>query len=362
MSEERRSALEATLESAGARFASLRGVRVAESFGDVAAEVRAVRGAAGVMDRNDRAYLTASGPDAASFLQRMTSNEISGLEPGQGRYGLQLNAQGHIVADFYSLRMDDHVLLETDWARREPLREVLEKHIIADDVEVRDASERLASLSVEGPQSERLLKAALSQGVIPGSELNHAWVRLHDSPVLAVRLSETGEEGFRLIFVVEYAQNVWEALVAQRRHVDWKPVGHAALNILRTEAGIPWYGAELTEQTLPPEAGLEQRAISYTKGCYLGQEIIERIRSRGHVNRRLVGLTLEGVGPVAGAKLLREGKEVGVITTAVHSPTLGLGIALGYARREQGEVGTRLEVEGGGAAEVAALPFYQKAT
>jgi aminomethyltransferase len=360
VSEERRSALEATLESAGARFASLRGVRVVESFGDVKAEVRAVRQAAGVLDRSDRAYLTASGPDAASFLQRMTSNDISGLEPGQGRYGLQLDAQGHIVADFYSLRMDDHVLLEADWTRREPLREVLEKHIIADDVEISDASERLASLSVEGPQSERLLKAALSQGAIPGSELNHAWVRLHDSPVLVVRLSETGEEGFRLIFVVEYAQNVWEALAAQRRHVDWKPVGHAALNILRTEAGIPWYGAELTEQTLPPEAGLEQRAISYTKGCYLGQEIIERIRSRGHVNRKLAGLVLSVAElPIAGAKLMRDGKEVGAITTAVHSPTLETDIALGYVRREHAEEGTRLELEGG-TAEVVSPPFYRK--
>ncbi len=361
MSEERRSALEATLESAGARFASLRGVRVAESFGDVEAEVRVVRQAAGVIDRSDRAYLAVSGPDAASFLQRMTSNEVSGLEPGQGRYGLQLDAQGHIVADFYSLRMDDHILLETDWARREPLRAVLEKHIIADDVEISDASEQLASFSVEGPQAGRLLKAALSQGAIPGSELNHAWVRFGDTPVLVVRLSETGEDGFRLIFVVEYAQNVWEALAAQRRHVGWKPVGHAALNILRTEAGIPWYGAELSEQTLPPEAGLEQRAISYTKGCYLGQEMIERIRSRGHVNRKLVGLRLGGGSlPAAGAKLLREGKEVGSITTAVHSPTLSADIALGYVRREHLEPGTKLEVEGGGTATVTTLPFYHR--
>ncbi len=361
VSEERRSALEATLASAGARFASLRGVRVAESFGEVESEVRAAREGAGVIDRSDRAYLTASGPDAASFLQRMTSNEVSGLEPGQGRYGLQLDAQGRIIADFYLLRMDDHILLETDWARREPLREVLEKHIIADEVEIRDASQQLASLSVEGPQSGRLLKAALSQGTLPGTEMNHVWVRLHEAPVLVVRLSETGEEGFRLIFVVEQAQNVWEALTAQRRHVDWKPVGQGALNILRTEAGIPWYGADLNEQTLPPEAGLEGRAISYTKGCYLGQEIVERIRSRGHVNRKLVGLMLGGDSlPAAGAKLLRNGKEVGVITTAVHSPTLEADIALGYVRREHLERGTKLDVEGGGAAEVTTLPFYHR--
>jgi len=371
VSGERTSALEATLAAQGAQFVAWRGCRVAEHYGNVEAEVRAVRQGAGVIDRTDRAFLTASGPDAASYLHRMTSNEVSGLTPGQGRYALQLDTLGHIIADFHVLRMDDHVLLETDWLRRGPLREVLEKYIVADDVEVADASpadggasEQLAELAVEGPQSGRLLKAALSQGVLPGAELNHAWVRFGETPVLVVRVSETGEEGYRLIFVTEYAQNVWEALSAQRRAVDWKPVGRAALNILRTEAGIPWYDADIDERTLPPEAGLEQRALSYTKGCYLGQEVIERIRSRGHVNRKLTGLRLSLKGsavPPAGAKLLSDGNEVGHITTAVHSPTLGAAIALGYVRREHLEPGTQLGVEGGGTAEVAALPFYRAA-
>jgi len=363
VSEERRSALEATLGSLGAKFGSQRGCRVAERYGDVEAEVRAVRTGAGVIDRTDRAFLTASWPDAVSYLHRMTSNEVSGLEPGQGRYALQLDAQGHIIADFHLLRMDDHLLLETDWLRRGPLRAVLEKYIVADDVEMADASEQLAELQVEGPQAGKLLETALSQGVLPGAELNHAWVRFGETPVLVVRVSETGEEGYRLIFVVEYAQNVWEALEAQRRAVDWKPVGHAALNILRTEAGLPWYDADIDERTLPPEAGLEQRAISYTKGCYLGQEVIERIRSRGHVNRKLTGLRLSmdrSALPPAGTKLLFEGKEVGLITTAVHSPTLGAAIALGYVRREHLEPGTKLSVESGGTAEVTALPFYQR--
>jgi len=362
MSEDRRSALEATLTSQGAQFGAWRGCRVAEHYGDVEAEVRVVRTGAGVIDRTDRAFLTASGPDAADYLHRMTSNEVGGLEPGQGRYALQLDAQGHIIADFHLLRMDDHVLLETDWLRRGPLREVLEKYIVADDVEIADASALLAELQVEGPQSGRLLKAAVSQGVLPGAEFNHGWVKFGETPVLVVKVSETGEDGYRLIFVVEYAQNVWEALSAQRRAVEWKPVGHAALNILRTEAGIPWYDADIDERTLPPEAGLEHRAISYTKGCYLGQEVVERIRSRGHVNRKLTGLRLSGPElPAAGAKLTAGGKEVGWITTAVHSPTLGAAIALGYVRREQLEPGTRLDVEGGGTAEVTALPFYRAA-
>jgi aminomethyltransferase len=368
MSEERRSALEVTLASLGARFGAWRGCRVAEHYGDIEEEVRIVREAAGVIDRTDRAFLTGSGPDAADYLHRMTSNEVKGLAPGQGRYALQLDVQGHILADFHLLRMDDHLLLETDWLRRTPLRETLEKYIVADEVEIADVSEQLAELAVEGPQSGRLLKAAVTEGALPGAELNHGWVRFAptasgqgETPVHVVRASETGEEGYRLIFVVEYAQNVWEALAAQRAAADWKPVGHAALNILRTEAGIPWYSMDLDERTLPPEAGLEQRAISYTKGCYLGQEVIERIRSRGHVNRKLTGLRLDvATLPAAGARLLMGDKEVGQITTAVRSPRLG-AIALGYVRREHLEPGTKLTLEGGGTAEVAALPFPRAA-
>ena len=185
---------------------------------------------------------------------------------------------------------------------------------------------------------------------------------LGETPVLIARVSETGEEGFRLIFVVEYAQNIWDALTAVKKVVPWKPVGHAAWNILRTEAGVPWYGVDMDERTLPPEAALEARALSYSKGCYVGQEIIERIRSRGHVNRRLAGFHVSGPLPAAGAKLLRGGQEVGVLTTAVESPTLGRAIALGYLRREHLAAGTTLEVEGAGGAEVVELPFYRRAS
>jgi folate-binding protein YgfZ len=260
--------------------------------------------------------------------------------------------------------MPDHLLLETDAELAPRLRETLEKYVIADDVTLQDRSQELAALSVEGPRSGELLTAA-GAVTLPGQELNHTWVELslpgaaeEKTPVLAVRLSETGEEGYRLIFVVEYAQNVYQALAARRSQIPWRAVGWEALNLLRTEAGIPWYGIDMDEHTLPPEAGLEARAISYTKGCYLGQEIIERIR---HVHRRLSGLLLRGpVLPEAGTKLEVEGKEAGRITTAVLSPTLGRPIGLGYVRREYREPGTRLEVASGGTAEVTHLPFYRR--
>jgi folate-binding protein YgfZ len=358
VSEVRQPPLAASYRALGATFTTAAGCLLPERFGAVAEECRAVRQSAGVIDHSERAYLTAAGPDAVRFLHGMVSNEVKELAAGEGRYSTQLNVQGQILADLYLLRMPDHVLLETDWALKEKLRQTLEKFIIADDVELADRSEQLSALSVEGPAAGKLLTAA-GAITLPGKEWNHTWVKLAETPVLVVRLSGTGEEGYRLIFAVEYAQNLWDALAARQQTVAWKPVGHAALNVLRTEAGIPRYGIDMDERTLPPEADLNARAISYTKGCYIGQEVIERIRSRGHVNRKLTGLHLSGESlPPPGAKLTREGKEVGWITTAVDSPTLGQRIALGYLRREHLEPGTALGVDGGAGAEVVPLPFY----
>ncbi len=359
---ERRSPLHAAYEAAGARFTTHEGCLVPELFTSLSRECAAVRQAAGVVDWSARGFLTATGADHADFLHRMLSNEVKQLEQGQGNYSTLLTAQGHLVADLNLWRMEDHILLETHWTTKDVLRETLERYVIADDVVLTDQSDALTALLVEGPAAGSLLEAAGAQ-TLPGKEFNHTWVRFRDgTPVHVANLSQTGGPGYELIFVTEVAQNVWEALAAARHQSAWEPVGIAALNVLRTEAGIPWHGAELKSTTLPPEAGLEARAISYTKGCYLGQEIIERIRSRGHVNRKLTGLLIDGDAvPTAGSKLVVARKEIGEITTAVHSPTLGRVIALGYVRREQLAPKTRLEIASGGTAEVTALPFLQPA-
>ncbi len=357
MTEDRRPVLEAALRAAGAQFASVDGCLLPERFTNVADEVQAVRSNAGVIDRTDRGWLAARGADARRFLHGMVSNEVQALAPGDGRYALQLDAHGHVLADLYVLALEDQLLLETDWSLQDKLRANLERYLIADDVELADRSDELAALDVDGPQAAALLRAA-GADTLPEVELAHRKVHLGDVPVRLVRLSETGEEGFRLLFAVELAQNVWDALAAQRERFAWRPVGHAALNVLRVEAGLPRYGPDMDERTLAPEASVEQRAISYTKGCYIGQETVERIRSRGHVNRHLAGLLLETSAlPAAGTKLRHGSKQVGWLTTAVDSPTLRRPIALGYLRREHLKPGTRLEVEGGGAAEVAELPF-----
>jgi folate-binding protein YgfZ len=359
VSDERRPPLETTYLQLGATWTTASGCVLPERFSEVTQECRAVREGAGVIDRSDRAWLEATGDDAVRFVHGMVSNQVKELAPGDGRYALLLDAHGHILADLYALRLVEGLLLETHWSLKERVRETLEKFIIADDVELFDRSDRLTALSVEGPAAGKLLTVA-GAARLPTGEGNHSETQLADAPLRIVRVSETGEDGYRLVFAVEHAPNVWEALAGQRDAAAWQPVGHAALNVLRVEAGIPRYGVDVDERTLPPEAGLEARAISYNKGCYVGQETVERIRSRGHVNRRLVGLQLPGDSlPAPGAKLSADGKEVGWITSAVESPSLGC-IALGYVRREYLASGTKLALEGNQQAKVAELPFRRR--
>lgn len=351
------SPLHDTLTALGAEFAPVRGALLAQRFTSVAEECRAVREEVGVIARNDRGFLTVAGADAARWLQGMVTNRVQELQPGEGNYCCQLNAQGQIQAEFHLLALPDHFLLETDCSRVAPLRAALDKYIIADDVELADFSEKLSAVSVQGPKAGQLLTAA-GVAPLPAQEHEHAWLELAGAPVLTVRLSDTGGEGFHLIFVTENAEPLWQALVSQQSMIPWKPVGYAALNTLRTEAGIPWWGTELTETTLPPEARLEENAISYDKGCYLGQEIIERIRSRGSVNRMLTGFFLENDSlPAPGAKLFKDDKQAGWLTTAVHSPALDRDIALGYLRREHSQPGTHLATDTDATAIVSPLPF-----
>lgn len=354
---ERRSPLESAQRALGAEFSLVRGCFVPAHFGDVGAEYRAVREGAGIIDRLDRTYLVARGADTRDFLHRILSNSIQELQPGQGAYSLLLTTQAHIVADLYALVREDHYLLETGWEFRERLGAALDNYIIADDVEVEDKSAELAALSIEGPAAAALL-GAVGATELPQKELSHLTLEVGQTEVRVVRLSEAGGEGYRLIFPSEKAGTVWEALLSAQKHAPWKPVGHQALDVLRTEAGIPRLGVDIDDRTLPPEAGLEARAISYTKGCYPGQEIIERIRSRGHVNRKLTGLALAAESvPEPGTQLLKDGKTVGSTTTVLYSPGLKGLIGLGYVRREWLEPGTELQLPSGETVRVTGLPF-----
>ncbi|HSD10403.1 MAG TPA: aminomethyltransferase family protein [Candidatus Binatia bacterium] len=344
----------------GAVFEEYAGLTLVEKYVDPLTEYAAVRAGAGLFDRSYRTALRFSGADRMTFLHNLLSNDIAALHPGMGCYATLLTRESKLVADANVFCMDDCVRLDLDVRVKDRARSHLEKFIVADDVEIEDRTELETSLGIHGPRSIEILSAPLADGV-PRAAFEHVSGTIAGVPVLVARIDWTGDPGFEVTVARPAAPGVWQALLASGAPLGLRTAGMAAAEILRLEAGIPYVGVDFDESHLVLEAGLE-RGVNFQKGCYLGQEIVERASARGHVNRRLVGLRIHGERvPARGARILKDGAETGRVTSAVFSPHLLAPIALGYVRRDAIAAGTRVEVEISGAtaiAEVAALPFY----
>ncbi len=348
---------------AGAVFEQWFGWELPAWFADPTLEHRVIRDSVGLIDLSYRGILELTGKDSARFLNGMVTNDVKSLKPGSGQYAAMLTAHGKLLADMRIYALANGYWLDLHEELIPKVREVLERHVIADQVEVQDRSSQLVLLAVQGPASAELL-AGLGIGGAKGlAEYQHLEATIKGTPVQVIRASETGEEGFVAVTPVATSAAVWLSLLQAGRDQHLRPVGMKALNSLRIEAGIPWCGIDMDETNLLQEAGLE-RAASFSKGCYIGQETVARIAHRGHINWHLVGLLIEGgEAPEVGAKLLHEQREVGRITSAVHSPTLDRPIALGYVRREQMTPGATLEFQtqkGASFAEIVPLPFYKR--
>lgn len=339
---------------AGAQFRDYHGWEIPESFGGQDEEYRALKEAAGIVDLSFRGKLAASGQDRARFLHGMVTNEVQNLQPGQGCYCFLLNPQGRIQADLNLLVQAERVLLDCEPFLTDKILKTLDHYVIMDQVELEDLSARLGTIGVEGPRCGQVVRAAL--GLEPPAAEPLAHLSPEGNPdFLLVRTTRSGQ-GVWIFAPRESLPDLWEKLVEAARVLSGRAVGFAALEAARIEAGIPLYGADIEDSNIPQETSQFQ-AISFTKGCYLGQEIVERVRSRGHVNRKLVGLVAAGAAPLrAGAKVHAGGREIGRVTSATFSPALGKHLALAYLRREFSEPRQRVEVEST-TAEVSGLPF-----
>jgi glycine cleavage system T protein len=343
----------------GATFVNDRGIELPERFTDSVQEYRAVRENAGLIDLSFRAQVRMTGEDRVSFLQGMISNDVKALRPGNGCPATLLTEQGRIVADLRVYALDTALLLDVDTRVKEKMLEALSRFIIADDVEMEDLSGQQTTISVQGPAAARVLAAA-GLSLALDKPFQHQEASFAETTVRVIRVSDTGEDGYEFLVPAEHAEHCWTTLFQAGEPLGLGPVGLAALHMLRIEAGIPWYGLDMDEGRIILEVGLEQ-AISFKKGCYLGQEVVERATARGHVNRKLSGLHIQGdVLPERGAKLFHDAQEVGWVTSAVQSPRFGHPIALGYVRREHLTPGTQLRIDSQGTpmiAEVTTLPF-----
>jgi len=346
--------------SQGATLIEYHGAVVPSRFSDPLTEHKAVREAAGLFDFSFRSRFAVKGADRVRFLQGMVSNDVEDLSPGRGTYALLLNVQGQILADLRICCEADRFLVDADADLRSKVIQTLERYIIMDEVELGTLEEH--ALAFQGPRARGLLEKTLHVDLPEMSESDHFRTNYAGFPVWVVRATSTGEEGYEVWTRPGGMMGLWGAACGQAPTYKMLPCGTEALETLRIEAGIARYGPDLGEDTLPLEAGLTN-ALSFTKGCYVGQEIVERARSRGHVNWRFVGLFVDSdSSPAAGEKLMAGGKEIGEITSACVSPSLGKTIALAYVRREASEPGTRLALASDVTAEVAVLPFYRRQT
>jgi len=283
---------------------------------------RALRESAAWFKLAARGRIRAAGQDRARLLHALCTNHIQQLAPGQGCYAFFLNAQGRILADANILCFEDHLLIDTEPERREFLAAHIDRYIIADDVTLEDRSPELSTLAVEGPRAAEILEQLGAQ--LPAEA--HSWTRWGAGRIVA-RLSATGGDGF---WILAAPPDV-DALAASLNLPEADPTDILAV---RLEHGKPRYGDDIFDTTIPQETRL-MHAVHFNKGCYLGQEIVERVRSRGRVHRELWRLLIEARNPPAsGAKVMAGEKEAGQITTAAFSPHLAAVLAFAYLRVE----------------------------
>jgi folate-binding protein YgfZ len=322
---------------------------------DAAREYRAAREAVALFDRSSLGKVVVTGRDRQAFLQGMLTNDVKALPPGQGAAAAFLDAHGKVMALLVVYAAADRVLIELPAGMTEKTLQTLDHYLISEKAYFEAADDAFAILSLQGPAARTLLEG-LGGGAIDLAPYAHAEVTLSGVPVRVINRAEGPAAGFHCWVAAEQAQALRDVFGA----AGAVPAGPEILDVLRVEAGQPWYPTDVDDSVILPETRLES-LVSYTKGCYIGQETVARVKYRGHVNRALSGLVVDGDRvPEAGARVTAAGKDVGRVTSAVRSIALGRPIALGYVRREHLEPGssvTVVDAAGEQPARVVALPF-----
>jgi folate-binding protein YgfZ len=341
-------------QAAGARIADFCGVSLPEVFSDWESEWRAGQESVALIDTNWHAITILSGPDRVRYLNAIVTNNIQALAADHGTLALLLSPQGHILAELEVYAQRDRLLLLSYASVRERTNTTLDKYIIMDDVEMEDATDRLGSVTVEGPRAGDVISQATGLSLHDFSDFAGQHVEINGVRCFMARRSHFGKPGIQIMAPTENLAQLWEMLRGSVHAEHGVPIGMKALNALRLEAGVPWFPLDFNDSVIPHEAALESTHLSFTKGCYTGQEIVERVRSRGHVNRRRVRLTFSTPAPPAsGTKLRAQGIEVGYVTSAAFSPAAGTAIGMGYLRREQISPGNVVEFDAGTATVLA---------
>lgn len=306
-----------------------------------------------MIDKSARGKIGVAGNGRAGFLHALLTNDIEALRPGEGCYAALLTPQGRMIADMAVLELGDLIMMDVDPSVKDALLQRFEQSIFSEDVVLEDLTARFAELAVVGPNAPAAIRAAIDPEAAGDQkalgELEHfqeyqsVRVSARGRSILIVRMDDGGERGFTLFVDADAAPQLRQAL----QRVGAREISAETAEVLRVEGGRPTFGRDMDEDTIPLEAGIEKRAISFTKGCYVGQEVIVRVLHRGHgrIARKLVGLTLDGATVADPADKIYGGlREIGRVTSAVFSPGVGRPIALGYVNREYVTAGTEIEI------------------
>jgi folate-binding protein YgfZ len=376
----------------GAQFSELQGAEIVADYGDWLAEYAALRETAGVIDLSFRSRICLTGADRVRFLHGQVTNDVKRFQVGEGCYSAITTAKGKMESDLNIFALADELLLDFEPGLTEKISARLGKFIVADDVQIVDAAPHYGLLSVQGPKATEVVRAlnlfpeiqTQQFSSIKISDATLGEIYLANNPRLdsnwwgetpsSPNLSEMGSRrlsshqkicGFDLFVPNNSLGAVADKLIVAAKQIGGRACGWTAFETVRIENGIPRFGADMDETNIPLECGIERRAIVYNKGCYIGQEVINRIHSIGHVNKELRGLRLADDLknlPARGDKLFHAGKEVGYVTSAVKSPSLNANIALGYVRREANQIGNGLTLRmaaGESPVKIVALPFVK---
>jgi folate-binding protein YgfZ len=342
--------------SVGANLGSWFGCTLPGDFGDARREYFFAKQSVALIDKNHRTYLSFTGPDRVRYLNAILTNNIKDLAPSHGTVSLLLNPQGHILAEIETYASPETLFCVSYALIRDLLIETLDKYIIMDDVTLTDDTQQYGTLALEGPAAAQLVVELTAVDLHALAELERKPAHVGPLPCTVVRRSPGKFPCAEFLVERQHLEPLWQILLQKTRAASGGPIGYTALSALRLEQGIPWFSYDFGEKQIPHEAGLQDSHISYTKGCYTGQEIVERVRSRGQVNRRRVALIFSGTAAPSAVEILTAaGKEAGYITRTAAPPSLPFAIGMGYVRKENNSPGSLLEWRGG-TARVASFP------
>ena len=343
--------LHSTHQNLGAAFGEQGGREAVRHYGDPEAEYAAARSASVLVDLSFRDAIRVTGEDRLTWFHGVCTNDIKGLAPWNAMYAAIVTVKGAMVSDVRAFRREPDLILDLEAGRYDGVREYLERYLISEDAEMHDARAEVAVLAVIGPKSGQVLAAAWGPAAAPGARLEL------DGDAIAVAPTLSARNGFDLLVARGKVSALWARLLHAGASAGLRPAGMEAVEAVRVEDGVPRFGHDLLETTIPLEADLEH-AIHYQKGCYVGQEIIARATYRGHMNRKLTGLVLGPSAAPPRSELRRDGKKIGFLTSVVKSPARGEYVALGYVHRDHLTPGTVLEIADAPiTATVHALPF-----